>query len=125
MTPHRILLGNALFTAAGAVGMFALRGTLYPLFGLATPLVLDILAAGLLAYAAALVLAAARRPVGRPTLMAFTAADAAWVVGSGVVLLLFWSQLAPVARMLIIVVGLIVEGFAMLQFRAAGKVLTV
>jgi hypothetical protein len=42
-----------------------------------------------------------------------------------VVLLLFWSQLAPVARMLIIVVGLIVEGFAMLQFRAAGKVLTV
>jgi hypothetical protein len=125
MTPHRILQFNALFTAAGAIGMLALRGTLYSFFGLATPLLMDVIAIGLLGYAAALAAAAARQPVGRPTLMAFTAADAAWVVGSVVVLLLFWSQLAPLGRTLIIVVGLIVEGFATLQFRAATRAMTV
>ena len=44
-----------------------------------------------------------------------------WVVGSVVVLLLFWPQLAPIARVLIIGVALVVDAFAMLQFRAARR----
>ena len=119
MTSHRILQLNAISTAACAVGMFATRGTLYSLFGLDTPLLLDVLAVGLLAYAAALAFAAHRLPVTRQALMAFTVTDGLWVAASAIVLLMFWGQLAPVARFLIIAVGLVVEIFATLQFRAA------
>lgn len=122
MTPHRILLLNAGSTAACAVGMLAARGVLYPLFGLDSPILLDVLAAGLLAYAGALAAAGLRHSIDRPTLMAFTIADGVWVVASAIVLLLFWNELAPLARMLVIAVALVVEGFATLQFLAAGRV---
>ena len=85
-------------------------------------ILLDVLAAGLLVYAGALAFAAHRQPVTRQALLAFTVADALWVAASAIVLLVFWSQLAPVARLLVIVVALVVEVFATLQFRAAGKV---
>ncbi|MGH9148060.1 MAG: hypothetical protein ACRD1Q_15220 [Vicinamibacterales bacterium] len=119
MSSNRILQINAASTAACAVGIVATRQMLPALFGLDSPLLLDVLAAGFIAYAGALALAAARQPVGRHTLMAFTIADALWVAGSAVVLLLFWTELSLFARMLIIGVALIVEVFATLQFRAA------
>jgi hypothetical protein len=53
--------------------------------------------------------------------MAFTVADGLWVAASVAVLLVFWGQLATVARFLIIAIGLAVEGFATLQFRAARR----
>jgi hypothetical protein len=81
-----------------------------------------VLVAGLLAYAGALAFAAHRQPVTRQALMAFTVADALWVAASASVLLLFWAQLAPVARLLVIAVAMVVEVFATLQFRAAGRV---
>jgi len=122
MTPQRILQLNAMTTAACAFAMFATRGTLYSLFGLDHPVLLDVVAGGLFAYAGALALAAQRRAVSRQALMTFTAADVMWVVGSAVVLVLFWAELAPLARLLVIAVGLVVEVFATLQFRAAGRV---
>jgi hypothetical protein len=122
MTPHRILQANALSTAACAAGILATRGTLPSLFGLSTPVLFDVLAVGLLAYAGALAAAARRQPVGRQTLMAFTAVDAAWVAGSAIVLLLFWTRFAPFARLLVIAVAFVVEALAILQFRAAGDV---
>jgi hypothetical protein len=44
------------------------------------------------------------------------------MVASAIVLLLFWAQLAAVARLLVIAVALVVEVFATLQCRAAGKI---
>jgi len=119
MTSHRILQLNAFSTAACALVMLATRGLLHGLFGLQTPVLLDVLAAGFLAYAGALALAAARQPVTYQALIAFTLADGLYVAASLVMLLLFWDQLAPVARFLVIAVGLVVEVFATLQFRAA------
>ena len=119
MTSNRILHVNAVATAACAIGMLATRGTLHQLFGLATPYLLDGLAVGLLLYAGALAAAARREQVDRATLMAFTVGDGLWVAGSVVVLLLFWTQLAPLARLLVIAVAVVVEVFATLQFRAA------
>jgi hypothetical protein len=119
MTSHRILQLNAISTAACAVGMLATRGTLHSLFGLGAPFLLDAVAIGLLAYAWALAVAARRRPVDRQILMAFTIADAVWVAASAIVLLLFWGELTPLARLLVIAAGLVVDVFAMLQFRAA------
>ncbi len=78
------------------------------------------IAIGLLIYAGALV-AVARAPlVGRRALMAFTFADGVWVVASALVLLLFWTELTPLARILVIAAAIVVDVFAMLQFRAAG-----
>jgi hypothetical protein len=122
MTPHRILQFNALSTAACAAAMLLMRGTLHQHFGLLTPVLLDALVVGLLAYAAALVAAARQPTLERPTLLAFTIGDALWVVGSAVVLVLFWNQFTPVARVLVIAVALAVDVFAMLQYRAAGMV---
>ena len=122
MPAHRILRLNAISTAACAVAMLAGRQTLHPLFGLASPALLDVLAVGLLAYAATLGVIAARPAIDRAALIACTIADAAWVGASGVVLLLFWGELAPIARFLVIAVAVVVEVFAMLQFRAAGRV---
>lgn len=122
MAPHRILQLNGSMTAVCAVGMLGTRGILPSLFGLGSPVVLDVIAIGLLGYAAALFVAAARRPVSAKTMMVFTAADAVWVVGSAIVLMLYWAQLAPIARVLVIAGALAVELFASLQYRAAGLI---
>jgi hypothetical protein len=119
MTSNRILQINATATAVTGAAMLAARGFLPPLFGLGSPMLLDLIAIFFLAYAAVLFLAAGRPRVGPPALLAFAAADGAWVVGSVVVLLMFWPQLTPVGRVLIIGVAVIVDAFAMLQFRAA------
>lgn len=121
MTPHRILGLNALVTAGGALGMLATRGTLHTFFGLNSSIMLDVLAFGLLAYAGWLWFAT-RRPISRQTLMTFTGADALWVLASAAVLALFWGQFDPIARALVIVVAIVVEVFATLQFVAARKI---
>ena len=121
MTAHRILYLNAFSTAGCAAGLLAARGLLYPLFGLESPLLLDVVAVGLALYAGALAYAARRETIARETLMAFTIADALWVAASALVLVLFWGQLAPLARLLIVAVALVVEVFAGLQYRAAGS----
>jgi hypothetical protein len=119
MTSNRILQINATATAATGLAMLAARGFLPPLFGLGSPLLLDLVAIFFLVYAAALLFFAARPQVERPALLAFAAGDAAWVVGSAIVLLMFWPQLTPIGRVLIIGVAIVVDAFAMLQFRAA------
>jgi hypothetical protein len=122
MTSHRILLLNAISTAACGVGMLATREILPALFGLDGPMVLDALAVGLLLYAGLLAAAARQRPVTPRALMAFTVADVLWVVASAFVLLWFWADFAAIARFLVIAVALVVEVFATLQFRAAAKI---
>jgi hypothetical protein len=119
MKAHRILQLNALSTVAGAAGMLAVRRPLFPLFGLGSPQLLDIIAVGLLAYAGVLALVTRNCPIGRAVLIAATIGDAVWIAGSAVVLLLFWSQLAPLARLLVIAVAFVVDVFAIVQYRAA------
>src|SRR4029453_17942187 len=120
MTSNQILQLNALSTAASAVGMLAARGVLYRLFGLDSPVLFDVIAIGLLVYAGALVAVARAPMVGRRALMAFTFADGVWVVASAIVLLLFWTELTPLARILVIAAAIVVDAFAMLQCRAGG-----
>lgn len=119
MTSNRILQINATATAATGLAMLAARGFLPPLFGLGSPLLLDLVAIFFLAYAAGLLYFAARPRVDRSALLAFAAADGAWVVGSAVVLLMFWPQLTPIGRVLIVGVAIVVDVFAMMQYRAA------
>lgn len=120
MTSNQILQLNAFTTAASAVAMFATRGMLYRLFGAESPALFDVIAIALLVYAGALLIAARAPRVGRRALMVFTVADGLWVAASALVLLLFWTELTPLARILVIATAIVVDVFAMLQFRAAG-----
>jgi hypothetical protein len=120
MTPHRILRMNALFTAIGAAGLLAARPWTPPLFGLDSPALLDAIAVASFLYAGVVALLARGRAIDRRTMLTFAIADTTWVVGSAIVLLLFWSRLAPLGRALIIAVAVAVDLLAMLQFRAAG-----
>jgi len=122
MPAHRILQLNGSATAVSAAAILAARGILPPLFGLASPALLDVIAVAFLAYTGALFVAAARQPVTARTMMVFTAVDAVWVVGSAIVLILYWPQLAPIGRALVVAVALVVELFALLQYRAAGAI---
>jgi len=119
MTANRILRLNAVITAASAAVMIATRPYLYPLFGLSSPMWLDVAAAVFVGYAAALLVAARRCVVPRPALWAFAIGDGACFAVSIVLLLAFWSELTPTARTLIALTALVVDAFALAQYRAA------
>jgi hypothetical protein len=121
MTPQRILRSNALFTAAGALGLLATRAWTPPLFGLGGPALLDALAVALLPYAAVVMAIARRRVIDRKTMLVFAVADTAWVIGSAIIISRFWTGLAPLGRALIMVQAVAVGVFAVIQFRAAGQ----
>lgn len=119
MTANRILQLNAAITTTCAAAMLIARPYLYPLFGLASPMWLDVATVVFLAYAAALLLTARQRTVQRAALVAFTIGDGLCFAISLVVLLVFWGHLTPIARILIGVTAIVVDGFAMAQYRAA------
>jgi hypothetical protein len=116
------MLANACFSAASAVFILAARDRLYPLFALESSALLVAIAGGLLLYAGSLVVAARRESPDRRALLTAAVLDAGWVLGSTVVLVAAWAQLAPVARVLLIGAALIVEVFATLQFRVARSI---
>jgi hypothetical protein len=122
VTARRTMLANASFTAASAVFIFIARESLYPLFALASPALLAAIAAGLLLYAGSLAVAARRQPPDRRALLTAAVLDAGWVVGSVIVLIATWTQLAPAGRVPLIAAALIVEVFATLQYRVARSI---
>jgi hypothetical protein len=119
MTANRILQLNAVITAACAAAMLLARPYLYPLFGLSSPLWLDLAAIVFAVYAVALVAAASRPNVPRAALWAFTIGDGLCFAAGVLLLLVFWPSMDPLARVLLIVTTVVVDGFAMAQYRAA------
>ena len=119
MTPHRLLQLNAVITAVSAAAMLAARPYLYPLFGLSSPLWLDVATVVFIAYAVALVAATSRSSVPRAALWAFTIGDGMCFALGLLILIAFWSELTPIARMLLAVTTIVVDGFSIAQFRAA------
>jgi hypothetical protein len=120
LTARQTLLLDASATTATAILMFAGRSLLYPYFGLASPLVIDLAALAFLAYAAIVAFTARRESVSRAVVMTIAAVNAAYVAASAVLLLAFWADLQPIGRALIVAVAIAVEAFATLQF-AAGR----
>ena len=119
LTARHTILIDAAATTATAVLMLASRGLLYPYFGLDSPELLDIAAAAFIVYAGIIGLAAARPDISRTTLVTIAGANVVYVVASMILLVMFWPLLEPAGRALIVVVALVVEGFAFLQFTAA------
>src|SRR5688572_28648023 len=121
LTAHRTVLIDAIATAASGMLILAARGILYPYFGLTSPRLLDIVAVTFIAYAAAIAVVAARPVISRAALMTIVGINVASVVASVAILIVFWTELEPIGRGMIIAVALIVETFATLQFAAARR----
>ena len=121
LTAHRTILLDAAATTASALVLLAARPVLYPYFGLTSPQILDMAVVAFIAYAAIIALAARQPVISRTTLMTIVAANIATVLASIVVLVVFWSELHPVGRVLIFVMAVVVELFATLQYAAARK----
>jgi len=119
MNAQRILQLNAVTTAISAAAMIIARPILYPLFGLSSPLWLDIATIAFIGYAAALLFVGTRPVVHRLELFAFTIGDGLCFAAGLVVLIAFWSNLTPIARVLIAITTIVVDGFALAQYRAA------
>ena len=119
MTANRILQLNAVITAVCAAAMLAARPYLFPLFGLSSPMWLDVATIVFIVYAAALVSAASRTVVPRAALWAFTIGDGMCFVVGLLILVAFWSDMTPVARVLLAITTIVVDGFSIAQFRAA------
>lgn len=119
VTAHRAVLIDATATAATAVLLLAGRSLLYPYFGLSSPVLMDLTAVAFIAYAALIALVARRDVITRSTLLTIAGANVAYVAASVVLLVLFWGQLHPIGRTVIVAVALVVEAFAALQFVAA------
>jgi len=82
---------------------------------------LDVTALAFLVYAAIIASTAMRAALPRATLMTIAGANVAYVIGSLVVLAIFWNQLHPVGRGAIAAVAVAVEAFATLQYLAARR----
>ena len=121
LTAHTAIRLDAAATASTALLMFAARGVLYPYFGLASPLLLDVTAAAFIVYAAIIALVARQPVIARGALITIATANVAYVVASIVVLIALWNDLHVVGRALIFGVALAVEAFALLQFVAARR----
>jgi hypothetical protein len=121
LTGRTALIIDAAATTATALLMLGARSLLYPYFGLASPLLLDIAAAAFLVYAGIIAIAARRPVISRTALTATAAANAGYVVMSIAIVIAFWTDLDAIGRALIIAVALIVEVFATLQFAAARR----
>lgn len=119
MNANRILQLNALITAGCAALMIAARPYLYPLFGLSSPLWLDVATVVFVTYAMGLILAARRPVVPKPALWAFAIGDGACFIIGAILLLAFWTELTPIGRVLLAVTTLVVDGFSIAQYRAA------
>jgi hypothetical protein len=121
LTARHTVLIDATATAATAILMLAARGLLYPYFGLTSSMLLDVTALAFIVYAAIIASTAQRPAMSRATLMTIVGANIAYVMGSVIVLAMFWNQLHPVGRGLIGAVAVAVEAFATLQFMAARR----
>jgi hypothetical protein len=77
--------------------------------------VLIVVGLGLIGYAAALFTASRRPGLGRPAVIVFIVMDAAWVVGSGVLLAAGWPPLTPAGRWAVAGVAAVVALFALGQ----------
>jgi hypothetical protein len=103
---------DALVTGANGVAYLVLAGPLGDLFGLDAGLLRGI-GAGLVAFAAAVWIVAARPT--RPAVLAVIAANVAWVAGSVVTALAGWGSPETVGTVWIALQAAVVAGFAELQ----------
>lgn len=108
---------DAVVSGANGAAYLVAAGPLGDLLGIA-PALLRVLGAVLVLYAAVLVLIATRRAIPRPVGLAIVTANAAWAIGSIVVVGADWTAPTTAGAVWIVAQALVVAGFAELQAMA-------
>jgi hypothetical protein len=113
---RRVLQANGIFSGLSGVAFILAARPLAAFLGLAAPVILMGIGLGLLLYAVALFREAARETIDRQFVIAAIIMDAAWVVGSIVLLLTGWVPFTLAGKWAIALVADLVAIFAGLQF---------
>lgn len=113
----RALRWNALFSGFSAIAMLAGAGWLAPHLGLDGPVAIVTVALFLLLFSAQLANIVRTGQVRRWEVRAIIAGDLAWVLGSIVLVALFYGSLSDIGLLLVDVVALAVLFFAIQQIR--------
>jgi hypothetical protein len=108
------LKADALVTAANGAAYLAVAGPLGDLLGLSAGLLRG-LGAALLVYAGLVWLVGSRPAISRAATEAVIAANAAWVIASGLAALLAWGSPSTAGTVWIVLQAVAVAGFAELQ----------
>jgi hypothetical protein len=110
------LRGNSIFSAVSGLVCIVNAEWLAAQFGNLPPLFIVMIGVGLLGYATALFYVTQQARITRAQALTFVLADAAWVVGSIVLLVTNWLPLTTVGWWLEAVTAVSVASFAELQF---------
>jgi hypothetical protein len=114
---RRVLWGNAVFSAVSG-GLFSLASTAVAAFiGVDAPVVIMGIGMGLLAYAALIVFYAMRPTVSRTFVLFAAIADTVWVALSALLLVTNIVSFSIVEVWAVVIVAIIVGGFAVVQYR--------
>ncbi|WP_171168887.1 hypothetical protein [Streptomyces sp. I05A-00742] len=111
------LLLDAAVTGANGIGYLALAGVLDSFLGFSTKVQYPV-GAFLTVYAIGVLLVATRRKISRPAGLTVASLNAVWAVGSVVVTVAGTLDATTVGTVWTVLQGLVVGGFAVLQFTA-------
>ena len=111
---------DAVVSGTNGAAYLVAAGPLGDVLGL-EPVLLRILGAVLVAFAAALMLTATRVAVARPAVVAIVVANAAWAVAGIVVAIGGWVSPTTLGTVWIVAQALVVAGFAELQATASRR----
>jgi len=113
---RRTLAVNATFSALSGAGMIALSGPLDRFMGLGLSWLLIVIGVGLLGFAALIGLNARRPQINRAEAWLTVASDAAWVLGSVIVVFGFPDLLSTGGKWLVGLIAVAVGDFALFQY---------
>jgi hypothetical protein len=119
---RRTLRANSLFSGISGLAFIVAARPIALFLGLDAPFILIVIGGGLLLYALALWFNAGRHPISSPFVRAAIIADAAWVVGSLIILLTDWFPLTPAGWWAVAIVADLVAIFAVVQFYSLRQV---
>lgn len=112
---RRALLANAAFSGLSALAMAVAAGSVGRLLGSVSPTLLYVIAGALALFAFDLLHQARSERLSRGRALGATVSDLAWVVGSGILLLIRPEALSQTGLVLVAAVALVVLVLAALQ----------
>lgn len=112
---RQVLLADGVTSGVAGLGLVAMPGRIATLLGPPSAALMAGIGAGLLLFGAALVRHATRAEPGRGAAILIAALNLAWVAGSAVVVAA--GGLTTLGNWVVILVGIVVLGFAMAELR--------
>lgn len=115
------LLGNALFSTTSGLLLLLFSRSINEWMGISANWILPLIGLGLLGFAVSLLLLAKKQIIERKAVIAVIIQDILWVLGSIIIVALGAFSLSELGYEMIIVVAIIVAGFAVWQWRTLPK----